>query len=86
MTGPAMTDTPFYTVNEYGTEVTAITCRECGDRFTVCPAVPLDEVVTRGWDVCLAPECPSYDITRDISLGFEDAVAAGWIEKEENFS
>ena len=50
------------TVNEYGTPVSEHCCVDCGSIYTVCPAVSEDF----GWDSCLAVECPSYDISRDI--------------------
>lgn len=55
-------------LNEYGTEVSVHRCDACGGTFTVCPAV--DE--NRFGGGCLAEGCPSYDITRDIDLFWDD--------------
>jgi hypothetical protein len=57
-----------FTANEYGTRVSAHVCDQCGREFTVCPA---KEVGAVGWDGCLSPECPSYDVERDVDLMLE---------------
>ena len=56
-------------LNDYGTLVTRFKCEECGDEFTVCPAVPPDK--ENGWEGCLKPECTSYDPARDMDLLFD---------------
>lgn len=68
---------PVRTTNEYGTPVSAHVCQTCGAEFTVCP--PVDDG-RPGWDNCLAPECPSYDVTRDADLMFE--IEPGLIRRE----
>lgn len=63
--------------NEYGTPVTVMTCTACGHAFSVCPTVDPDE-----WGrECLADECPSYDLGRDVDTFFEPLAEAGLIER-----
>jgi len=40
-------------------------CPDCGQRFTVTPAASDD------WGGCLAPDCKSYDPSRDLSDRFK---------------
>ena len=56
------------TVNEFGTPVSVHTCDACGELFTVCPPVDIGKWGTG----CLAEGCPSYDISRDIDLFWND--------------
>lgn len=70
---------PTAALNEYGTPVTAFTCRACGRKYTVCPAVPPEK--WDEWENCLADACPSYDIARDIDMFFEPAIEAGLIRR-----
>lgn len=60
------------TENEYGTPVSEFICETCGGKFTVCPAVEEDK--RDNWQNCLAEECDSYDIDRDVSV----IVGLGW--------
>ena len=51
------------TLNGYGTTVSLHRCIYCGDNFTVTPAED------NSWGLgCLAEQCDSYDITRDVDL------------------
>ena len=43
-------------VNEYGTPITIIECVECGDMFSICPAIPSDE-----WNNLYCNVCESYN-------------------------
>jgi len=54
-------------VNEYGTRVLLNWCKTCGTEFTVCPLPENPE----NWLHCLAPECESYDESRDIDDLFD---------------
>jgi hypothetical protein len=47
-------------VNEYGSPVTYKVCATCGKEFTTCPPS------TTFGPNCLGPDCPSYDIERDV--------------------
>lgn len=49
--------------NEHAVWYTVMLCGACGSTFTNTPAIRDD---TRTWDNCLAIECPSYDINRDV--------------------
>ena len=53
--------------NEYGTATSVHTCDSCGGTFTVCPAVG-----NKGWESCLAEDCPSYDPKRDADKLFDN--------------
>ena len=53
-------------LNEHGTPVTFHTCQDCGNEFTVCPAVPGNK--HDQWVRCLAWECPSYVVMRDVEF------------------
>ena len=57
--------------NEYGTPVSTFDCDKCGGRFTICPEPPEDQRWM--WQHCMAPECESYDVSRDVAaiVGFE---------------
>lgn len=65
-----------YGVNEYGTQISRHVCDTCGEPFTVCPAIPPDEVEERGWESCLSKACDSYDPLRDVDL------IMGWCPSE----
>ncbi len=55
------------TLNKYGTPTSLHVCDTCGLLFTVCPPA-----TNREWRTsCLAEECESYDVTRDVDLMFE---------------
>ena len=54
-------------VNEYGTRILVKRCKTCNTRFTVCPRPDnLDD-----WENCMAPECASYDKSRDVDDIFD---------------
>lgn len=53
--------------NEYGQPVTVMVCQACGSLFTVTGDTSLEQW---GGPVCLAEECESYDVTRDVDLMF----------------
>ena len=55
--------------NEYGTKISIHKCNFCGDEFTVCPAVSTN---AKGWGGCMAPNCTSYDETRDADKLFDE--------------
>lgn len=55
-------------VNEYGTEISLYICDTCGERFSVCPAVP--EERKDEWNGCQAEWCGSYEPMRDADLYF----------------
>ena len=67
-------------INEYGTPVSAFDCATCNDRFTICPEPPVEERWM--WQNCMAPECESYDVSRDVGA----IVGFGWgsLESKEN--
>ena len=54
------------TTNDYGRQVSEFKCEACGRVFTVCPAV--SPKGREQWAGCLADECPSYDIGRDVEM------------------
>lgn len=54
--------------NEYGQPVTVMVCEACGSLFTVTGDKSLEQW---GGAVCLAEECDSYDVTRDVDLMFD---------------
>lgn len=54
--------------NEHGTPLTVHKCDECGNEFTVTPAVPAER--RDEWNMCMAESCPSYEPTRDAELYF----------------
>ena len=56
-------------INEYGTPVTIHKCDTCGDQFSVCPAVSVEQ--RDQYDNCLAMACDSYDPMRDVTLILE---------------
>ena len=58
--------------NEFGVKVSVFQCEECGREFTVCPAVP--DINLDNWTGCTAPDCPSYDESRDVDKLLEDGV------------
>ena len=60
-----MSDLVGYDVNDYGTRVSVHECGECGDRFTVCPAVRDD------FGGCQDEGCASYDPDRDVDSLFD---------------
>jgi len=66
--------------DEYGAPVLAAVCTACGRPFTVCPAPPPEKADQ--WRECLADDCPSYDLSRDVDLFFEPLAEAGLIERE----
>lgn len=53
--------------NDYGVDVTVMVCEACGSIFTVTGDTSLEQW---GGAVCLAEECDSYDVTRDVDLMF----------------
>jgi len=69
-------------VNEYGALVSVLTCAQCGREVTVCPALG-DDWRERWGDGCLADNCPSYDLSRDVDTFFEPLVEAGLITRTE---
>lgn len=61
-------------VNKYGTPITVFRCEYCGVEFTVVPAIP--DINLDNWRGCMAPECESYDESRDgDKMLFEDKSA-----------
>lgn len=58
------------TTNEYGTPVAEYRCEACGELFTVCPMPAADE--DDQWTGCTAPECASYDESRDVDKWFDE--------------
>lgn len=58
------------TTNEYGTPVAEYRCENCGELFTVCPMPAANE--DEYWNGCTAPNCASYDPTRDIDKWFDE--------------
>ena len=58
------------TTNEYGTPVVEYRCETCGDLFTICPAPPPEN--DDQWTGCQAPECASYDESRDVDKWFDE--------------
>jgi len=50
--------------NNEGDKVTIHECNTCGTYYSVCPPVGVHE--QEAWDDCLAPDCPSYDLKRDL--------------------
>lgn len=54
------------TTNDYGRQVSQFLCDSCGREFTVCPSMRPDQ--HDQWTGCLADECPSYDIGRDVDM------------------
>lgn len=71
-------------VNEYGTPITIFICEFCGREFSVCTAIP-DENLDN-WKGCLAVECDSYDESRDIDKVFDEAMLSGLIKRKDNLS
>lgn len=67
-------------VNEYGTPVSVMECETCGMEFTVCPSVSDPSK----WPDCTAPECASYDESRDIDIMFGDR--SGLEKNREKFN
>jgi len=64
---PAPLNTPHFLHherNEYMTWRTKLLCGACGRTFTVTPAIT--DPTEPAWDNCMAPECPSYTIDRDV--------------------
>jgi len=59
-----------YDENEYGTKVGVYICDSCNTEFTVCPA-PTNHL---GWSGCTAPDCMSYDASRDVDKMFDEGV------------
>ena len=57
------------TINEYGTAVSAHTCKLCHRRYTVCPEVSIDDPY---WENCLSEDCTSYDASRDVDRFFDE--------------
>lgn len=55
------------------------TCRACGRPFTVTPEPPPE--IEDQWLDCLADDCPSYDIGRDVDMFFEPMAEAGLIQR-----
>lgn len=66
-------------VNEIGTPVSEHVCESCGQGFTVCPAVPSEKADE--WRGCLADDCSSYDLARDIDIFWEPLADSGLIER-----
>ena len=56
--------------NEYGTGTTLYLCDSCGRSYTVCPAINPEK--DANWNNCLAPDCGSYDPSRDMDKLFDD--------------
>lgn len=54
--------------NEHGTTTSSHICETCGTSFTVTPGAPGDG---EGYENCLAPDCDSYDLHRDLDILFQ---------------
>ena len=52
----------------HGTPVSIHQCETCGRWVTLCPAVKQRDPA---WQNCLALNCDSYDVTRDVDLTWE---------------
>lgn len=66
------------TVNEFGTPVSVIRCSSCERVTTVCPVT-----TTERWGTgCLADDCSTYDLSRDIDIFFEPMSEAGLIRRD----
>lgn len=61
-------------VNEFGTPVGTFECDTCGGGYTICPEPPVEQRWM--WQNCMAPECESYDVSRDVGA----IVGFGWGE------
>ncbi len=64
---------PVYLLNHKGTPISGSHCLSCGTFFTVCPAAKsLDEHLAEGqWSGCMAPNCVTYDLDRDMTKYFD---------------
>lgn len=65
-------------VNEHGTPVSIGTCTTCRRQFSVCPATTIEQFGSE----CLADDCASYDLARDVDTFFEPMAEAGLIGRE----
>ena len=54
--------------NEHGILEGHFKCRTCGAPFTVTPC-PINP---EKWPNCLAPDCASYELSRDLDRYFDD--------------
>lgn len=63
--------------NSYGTPVSVLRCKTCGNVVSICPVTTFDK-----WgDNCLAEDCPSYDINRDMDIMFVPLAEKGFIKR-----
>lgn len=59
-------------LNDYGNPRSVFLCDTCGGRYTIDPEPPVGDRWM--WQDCMAPECESFDITRDVGA----IVGFGW--------
>jgi len=59
---------PCEVANEFGTKTSHHICKTCGAKFSICPSV----LGKDGWENCMAPECESYDPSRDVDDFYND--------------
>jgi len=64
-----------YSKNECGTRIALHKCDTCGIEYTV--TAPKADYSPENFQDCLAPECASYDVNRDMDLLFmtDDEIA-----------
>jgi len=55
-------------VDEEGTPVTWFNCGDCGEDFSVCPAVKDEDIEAYAQGGCQSTECESYDPSRDTEI------------------
>jgi hypothetical protein len=65
--------------NDYGTPTAWGNCDTCGRPYGVCPAPALEK--WGNWKNCLADDCPSYDVSRDVDMFFEPMADHGLITR-----
>lgn len=58
----------FESFNEHGIPVAHYLCNCCNTCYAVTPAPDKDD----DWQACLAPDCESYDPSRDMDDLFDD--------------
>lgn len=56
----------YESMNEYAIPVTHYRCDTCHVFYSICPAPTSDE----HWQNCMAPDCESYDPSRDLDDRF----------------
>lgn len=61
-------------LNDFSNPTSRFRCDTCSGDFTIDPEPPEDERWM--WQNCMAPECDSFDISRDVGC----IVGFGWSE------